>query len=91
MLLMFAAPPASAGSAQALVAHSLTLMRSDMLLLRQMGGAGLWLTLTTTAQQHTRQRSSGSSVRQQQQQDGGCDGSQLASAAVLQELKQVSE
>lgn len=43
MLLMFAAPPASSSAAVPLLRHCLGLLRSDMLLLRQVGGAGLWL------------------------------------------------
>lgn len=43
MVLMFAAPPASSQAALPLLRHCLALLRSDMLLLRQVGGAGLWL------------------------------------------------
>lgn len=45
MLLMFAAPPATSAAAARLLRHCLGLLRSDMLLLRQVGGAGLWLLL----------------------------------------------
>lgn len=49
MVLMFAAPPASAAAAVPLLRHCLALLRSDMLLLRQVGGAGLWLQLAQVA------------------------------------------
>jgi hypothetical protein len=74
MLLTFAAPPANSGPGLALVRHCLALMRSDMLLLRQLGAAGLWLLLAPTMPPATR----GSSAAR---------GS--TSAAVLQELRQV--
>jgi hypothetical protein len=42
---MFAAPPANAAAAVTLLRHCVALLQSDMLLLRQLGGAGLWLLL----------------------------------------------
>jgi hypothetical protein len=49
MIIMFAAPPAAAASAVPLLRHSLALLRSDMLLLRQVGGSGLWLLMAQMA------------------------------------------
>lgn len=49
MMLMFAAPPAASRSALPLLRHCLALLRSDMLLLRQIGGTGLWLLMTQLA------------------------------------------
>lgn len=89
MVLMFGAPYASATSAQPLVSHCLQLLSSDMLLLRQVGGAGLWLMLTATAQQAQGGSSSSSRVGVGRQQ--AVPAKALASPAVLQELKQVRE
>jgi hypothetical protein len=82
MLLVFAAPPANAPSALAHVRHCVRLMRSDMLLLRQMAAAGLWMLLSPTAAETVRVRSGGAG------QPAAAGGS-MASDAVLQELKQV--
>jgi hypothetical protein len=49
MVIMFAAPPAAAASAVPLLRHCLALLRSDMLLLRQVGGSGLWLLMAQMA------------------------------------------
>ncbi|WIA33391.1 hypothetical protein OEZ86_006527 [Tetradesmus obliquus] len=49
MVLMFAAPPAAATSSVPLLRHCLALLHSDMLLLRQVGGAGLWLLMAQMA------------------------------------------
>jgi hypothetical protein len=49
MVIMFAAPPAAAASSVPLLRHCLALLRSDMLLLRQLGGSGLWLLMAQMA------------------------------------------
>ncbi|KAF8058035.1 proteasome activator subunit 4 [Scenedesmus sp. PABB004] len=49
MVLQFAAPPAGSPAALPLLRHCLALLRSDMLLLRQVGCAGLWLQLAQLA------------------------------------------
>lgn len=89
MLLMFAAPLASSSSAQRQVAHCMQLLSSDMLLLRQIGGHGLWLLLAATARQQAAAREGGSSSSRQQQLQLSSAAGVLAAPAVLQELKQV--
>jgi hypothetical protein len=49
MVIMFAAPPAAASTSLPLLRHCMALLRSDMLLLRQVGGSGLWLLMTQMA------------------------------------------
>jgi hypothetical protein len=85
MLLMFGAPPASGAAAQPLVRHCLQLLASDMLLLRQVGGAGLWLMLTATARQVQDSRRGGGGGQTRR----GVEKQAVAGPAVLQKLKQV--
>jgi hypothetical protein len=84
MLLALSSPPASAATAQPIVAHYLSLLHSDMLLLRQLGGAGLWLTLAHTSRQRRKALIGGSSSGRS---EGG--EKEVASGAVLEELRQV--
>lgn len=43
---LFLSPPVESTQAVAVARHCLALLRSDMLLLRQLGGAGLWMQLS---------------------------------------------
>jgi hypothetical protein len=77
---MFAAPPpTSAEPAVLLLRHCLRLLAADMALLRQVGGAGLWLLLAGAM--HRDACSSNSS--------GGGSGQQRCAAPLLEALRQV--
>jgi hypothetical protein len=87
MILMLSSPPAASSAAAPLVSHCWALLSSDMLLLRQIGAAGLCILLSPTAAATAAARQHGGSSGVGRGAPGGAG--VLAGPEVIQQLKQV--